>query len=152
MHFNKQIIDQLCKCINQRVGSYYLEVSFGTTGVGTWCYLECYLVLFGRCLASGYLGFYFGVVFSFCFFCGPKISAFLKLKPLVKNQFPPVVVTCLPGPLSGINNAPCVGSIKSSFRQALDKKWQDWISFRNRAHVDILTWHQLTGIYSRLQW
>ena len=34
---------------------------------------------------------------------------------------------------------------KSSFRQDLDKKWQYWISFRNRGHVDILTWHQLTG-------
>ena len=31
----------------QRVGSCYLEVSFGTTGVDTWCYLECYLVLPG---------------------------------------------------------------------------------------------------------
>ena len=29
------------------MGSCYLEVSFGTTGVDTWCYLECYLVLPG---------------------------------------------------------------------------------------------------------
>ena len=29
------------------MGSCYLEVSFGTTGVGTWCYLECYQVLPG---------------------------------------------------------------------------------------------------------
>ena len=29
------------------MGNCYLdsEVSFGTTGVDTWCYLECYLVL-----------------------------------------------------------------------------------------------------------
>jgi hypothetical protein len=32
---------------SQRVGSCYLEVSLGTTGVDTWCYLECYLVLHG---------------------------------------------------------------------------------------------------------
>ena len=36
-----------------------------------------------------YLGFYFGVVF----FGGPKISAFLKLKLLEKDQFPPRDVT-----------------------------------------------------------
>ena len=81
----------------QRVGSRYLEVSFGTTDVDTWCYLECYLVLPrvlqcylvlpGGCLALP--GFYFGVVF----FCGPKISAFLKLKLLEKKQFPPGDVT-----------------------------------------------------------
>jgi hypothetical protein len=73
-----------------RVGNCYLEVLPGRTGVVawvlpgvlvlpgvTWRYLECYLVLPGR-----YLGFYFGVVF---FFCGPKISAFLKLKLLEKS-------------------------------------------------------------------
>ena len=32
---------------SQRVGSCYLELSSGTTGVDTWCYLECYLVLPG---------------------------------------------------------------------------------------------------------
>ena len=101
----------------QRVGSCYLEVSFGTTGVDTWCYLECYLVLPGSylecylvlpgvtwALPGRYLGFYFGVVFL----CGPKISAFLKLKLLEKINFhlevlpgpTPVVVTCLPGPPS----------------------------------------------------
>ena len=65
----------------------------------TWCYLECYLGVAWR-----YLGFYFRVVF----FYGPKISAFLKLKLLGKDQFhlemlpgpTPVVVTCLPGPPS----------------------------------------------------
>ena len=38
----------------------------------------CYLVFPGR-----YLGFILE-----CFFCGPKISAFLKLKLLEKKQFP----------------------------------------------------------------
>ena len=32
-----------------------------------------------------------------------------------------------------------VGHAKRYFRQDLDKKMQYWISFRNRAHVDILT-------------
>ena len=31
------------------------------------------------------------------------------------------------------------------FRQDLDKKWQCWFSFRNHAHVDILTRRQLIG-------
>ena len=34
-------------CMGQRVGNCYLEVPFGTTGVDTWCYLGCYLVLPG---------------------------------------------------------------------------------------------------------
>ena len=61
-----------------------------TPGV-TWCYLECYLVLPGVLpgVTWRYLRFYFGVVF----FCGPKISAFLKLKLWEKNQFPPGDVT-----------------------------------------------------------
>ena len=69
---------------SQRVGSRYLEVSFSTTDVDTWCYLECYLVLPGH-----WLGFRFGVGL----FCDPKISAFLKLKLVEKNQFPPGDVT-----------------------------------------------------------
>ena len=78
---------------SQRVGSCYLEVSFGTTGVGTWCYLECYLVLSGVlpgvtwALPGRYLALP-GVLFWSRFFYGPKISAFLKLKLLEKNQFP----------------------------------------------------------------
>ena len=58
----------------------------------TWCYLECYLecylVLPGRCLAIP--GFLFWIRL---FFGGLKISAFLKLKPLEKDQFPPRDVT-----------------------------------------------------------
>ena len=89
----------------------YLKVSFGTTGARrghlvlpgvTWSVTWCYLGV-----AWCYLGLYFGVV---SFFCGPKISAFLKLKLLEKINFhlemlpgpTLVVVTCLPGPLSGL--------------------------------------------------
>ena len=69
------------KC--QRVGSCYLEVSLGTTGVDTWCYLECYLVLPGALpgvtwcylgVAWRYLVFYFGV--GFFFFVVPKYPRF----------------------------------------------------------------------------
>ena len=56
----------------------------GVTWRVTWCYLGVTWALPGR-----YLGFHFGVFF----FCGPKISAFLKLKLLEKNQFPPRDVT-----------------------------------------------------------
>ena len=104
----------------QRVGSCYLEVSFDTTGVDAWCYLECYLVLPGR-----YLGYYLGV----CFFCGPKISAFLKLKLLEKINFhlemlprpTPVVVTCLPGPPSESNVTSSV-PVKPSWNM-VDAAW-----------------------------
>ena len=72
--------------------------TLGVTWGVTWCYLVlpgvlpgvtwsvtwCYLVP-GRCLVlPGY---------SFGFFGGPKISAFLKLKLLEENQFPPRDVT-----------------------------------------------------------
>ena len=67
----------------------------GVTWSATWCYLG---------VAWRYLGLYFGVVF----FCGPKISAFLKLKLWEKINFhlemlprpTPVVVTSLPAPLA----------------------------------------------------
>ena len=73
--------------VTQRMGSCYLEVSFGTTGVDTWCYLVLPGVLLGVIwalpgVAWRYLGFYFGVFFL----CGPKISAFLKLKLLEKKS------------------------------------------------------------------
>ena len=89
----------------QRVGSCYLEVSFGTTGVDTWCYLECYMVLpaAGRCLALP------GFPFWSSFFCvvpkyprspnsnfWKKINFHLEVLPVPT----PVVVTCLPGPPS----------------------------------------------------
>ena len=63
------------------MGSCYLEVSFGTTGVDTWCYLECYLGVTWS-VTWCYLGVawrYLGFILESCF-CGPKISAFLKLK------------------------------------------------------------------------
>ena len=56
----------------QRVGSCYLEVSFGTKGVDTWCYLECYLVLPGRCLALP--GFLFWSRFLFVVPKYPRFS------------------------------------------------------------------------------
>ena len=89
------------RLLRQRVGSCYLEVTFGTTGVDTWCYLEFYLVLPGvlpgvtRSVTWCYLGVawrrwrYLGFLFWSSFFCGPKMSAFLKLELLDKNQFPP---------------------------------------------------------------
>ena len=50
----------------QRVGSCYLELSFGTTGVDTWCYLECYLVLPG--VSPGVTWCYLGVTWYFLYF------------------------------------------------------------------------------------
>ena len=94
----------------QRVGSCYLEVLFGTTGVDTWCYLECYLVLPGVLpavvLPGRYLGFYFGVG---CFFV-PKYPRFSNSNFWKKINFhlemlpgpTPVVVTGLPGPPSAL--------------------------------------------------
>ena len=77
----------------QRVGSCYLELSFGTTGVDTWCYLECYLVLPGVLPGVTWsvtwcdLGVAWLPGFFYVFFCGPKITAFLKLK-LFEKIFP----------------------------------------------------------------
>ena len=74
--------------LETEVGSCYLEVSFGTTGVGN-------LVLPGVspgvtwALPGVTWVFYFGVVFFFV----PKKSAFLKLKLLEENQISPGDVT-----------------------------------------------------------
>ena len=37
-------VGRLSLVLAQRVGSCYLDVPFDTTSVGTWCYLECYLM------------------------------------------------------------------------------------------------------------
>ena len=76
----------------------------GVTWSVTWCYLECYLVLPGRCLALP--GFLF---WSRFFFVVPKYprssnSNFWKKINFHLEMLPgptPVVVTCLPGPPSG---------------------------------------------------
>ena len=92
----------------QRVGSCYLEVSFGTTGVDIWFYLECYLVLPGvlpgvllgcyNYLALPGFSFYLGVVFSkYPSFSNSnfwkKINFHLEILPGPTH----VVVICLPG-------------------------------------------------------
>ena len=62
-------------------------VTWSVTWSVTWCYLS---------VAWRYLGFILE-----CCFCGPKISAFLKLKLFHLEMLPgptPLVVTCLPGP------------------------------------------------------
>jgi len=90
----RQCPDIAAETMYQRVGSCYLELSFGTTGVDTWCYLVLPGVLPRVTWAlPGVTGCYLGFHFEVFSFGGPKISAFLKLKPLGKNQFPPRDVT-----------------------------------------------------------
>ena len=90
-------------CAGQRVGSYYLGVSWechsalqawtpGVTWSVTcqWCYLECYnyLVLPERCLALP------GVFISEYFFCAvPKYPLSSNSNFSTKNQFSPRDVT-----------------------------------------------------------